>query len=398
MCHKIHILVICLALFLTTNSLSLNNPTHDAASISPIFLYPNASNQASAPVNPAPAIPTSIPTVQPVSPIANNQPAAPVNTGSVAPSSASIAPSFFYPQAASAPVNNAQLNSHPSVVAPAQQAPVNPPSVAPQAPASILPSFFYPNVSAPQTQPAPQIPVAQPQVPVAQPQAPATVPSVPIGAQPSAPINPPPAQPAPQAPVVPAFIPSSFVNAIPLVNCVNGTVQSPVNGSCVCPASAPHKNSTGHCVACPAGQIFNSTNKTCECNSSSLHKLNNGSCIACHGNSTFNSTLQACGCSNVSYQMDTKGQCIYCPHPYFLDHNTSVCVKCPTGFIYYPQFGACACPQTKPFLLANLTCIACNTFFNTTNKTCVQCTANQTWNASAKACQCNASYFSNSSG
>ena len=123
-----------------------------------------------------------------------------------------------------------------------------------------------------------------------------------------------------------------------------------------------------------------------------------GNCSACPGNSTLNTTSGKCGCA-VGYFLDPKtGVCLYCPHPYHFDTRFNVCVKCPPGFVYLTQYSACGCPSTKPYLLANSTCTACNTFWNTTTRACVVCKSNSTWNATAKKCECHAPYYADAKG
>lgn len=135
--------------------------------------------------------------------VSTSTPTASAPTAPVATSSASIAPSFLYPTGVPAPAPSA------ATAAPA-------PSTASIAPstASISPSSIIPNTTAP----APS----------------SLVPAVPAA-----------------APVAPApYTPTAFIPAIPYAACSNGTVQDPLNGSCVCPASAPYTNSSGWCVAC----------------------------------------------------------------------------------------------------------------------------------------------------
>lgn len=159
-----------------------------------------------------------------------------------------------------------------------------------------------------------------------------------------------------------------------------------INGVCVCPQGYGIINN--NCLVCP-GNSFVDGSGNCVCNQGYTLNTTTLTCVqACFANAYRNS-FGDCVCNNGYYRQGNlcipQGTCTG-----GLVWNGSHCV-CPNPQVTDAILGGCTYCNTAGRMVSNGQCVCSQTYYPTSNG-CVPCIANSYYNSTQNTCVCNTNY------
>ncbi|MBO7257425.1 MAG: hypothetical protein J6V11_00625 [Alphaproteobacteria bacterium] len=175
-------------------------------------------------------------------------------------------------------------------------------------------------------------------------------------------------------PTTTEILTTSYETTLPVTTLPVCSSEAPIWDGMKCVTCAsfgekPYWNAeTEQCEACPGTQIWDADNHTCiDCPTNTVHSINNGPWECALG----------CGLEKPLYVLSgsRKGQCVACPSdkPYY-NSKLFQCEACPTNRPFFDtQTRTCTeCPLATPIWDSSAgRCLACNGYWNTTLKQCL---------------------------